>query len=202
MSDKDEMPIRTEVGPHPIELEELVDGLLLEPGWTAELQNRKRDFDHGRGEASGLTLVIVTLTYDTYHPENGRTYQVNHFFPVPITTWNRQSWQRWLFDQYLTVLQHEAMEFFQIRDDSIELEDECKTCSHPAARHDGRDSSCDDCAGEDDLTIVAHRFKNATTRRIRPYAPNHGPGYNPYIVRELTTDEERRIQYTGKLDHK
>lgn len=36
----------------------------------------------------------------------------------------------------------------------------------------------------------------------RPYAPNHGPGNDPYTVRELTTDLDRRTQYTGNVDHR
>lgn len=36
----------------------------------------------------------------------------------------------------------------------------------------------------------------------RPYAPNHGPGNDPYQVRELTTDLDRRTQYTGNVDHR
>jgi hypothetical protein len=36
----------------------------------------------------------------------------------------------------------------------------------------------------------------------RPYAPNHGPGNDPYVVRELTTDLDRRTQYTGTVDHR
>jgi hypothetical protein len=31
----------------------------------------------------------------------------------------------------------------------------------------------------------------------RPYAPNHGPGHDPYVVRELTTDEARRTSFRG-----
>lgn len=30
-----------------------------------------------------------------------------------------------------------------------------------------------------------------------PYAPNHGPGNDPYIVAELTSDEERRTSFRG-----
>lgn len=30
-----------------------------------------------------------------------------------------------------------------------------------------------------------------------PYAPNHGPGYDPYVVRELTDDEARRTSFRG-----
>jgi hypothetical protein len=31
----------------------------------------------------------------------------------------------------------------------------------------------------------------------RPYAPLHSPGNDPYVVRELTTDEERRTSFRG-----
>lgn len=29
----------------------------------------------------------------------------------------------------------------------------------------------------------------------RPYSPNHGEGHDPYIIRELATDEERRTSF-------
>lgn len=34
---------------------------------------------------------------------------------------------------------------------------------------------------------------------VKPYAPNHGPGNDPYIVFELTTDLDRRTQFTGEV---
>jgi hypothetical protein len=34
----------------------------------------------------------------------------------------------------------------------------------------------------------------------RPFAPNHGPGWNPYLVTEVTTDQDRRTAYTGDLN--
>lgn len=42
----------------------------------------------------------------------------------------------------------------------------------------------------------------ATCELHRPYAPNHGPGHDPYTVREETTDLDRRTQYTGNVDHR
>lgn len=33
-----------------------------------------------------------------------------------------------------------------------------------------------------------------------PYAPHHGPGNDPYTVRELTTDEARRTSFRGDLN--
>lgn len=133
-------------GPWPFELEELVQGLTYRPGWEFDLS----EFDRGQG-CSGLTLDIVTKGYNSYHPERGESYRVHHYFPVPPAAYNRQSWQRWLFERLLEVEKHEAMEFFTIN-------------------------------GE------------------KPYAPNHGPGNDPYVIRELTTDEERRTSFRGELN--
>jgi hypothetical protein len=36
----------------------------------------------------------------------------------------------------------------------------------------------------------------------RPYAPSHGPGNDPYMVREVGTVEDQRTSFTGELhDH-
>jgi hypothetical protein len=34
----------------------------------------------------------------------------------------------------------------------------------------------------------------------RPYAPVHKPGWDPYLVAELATDEERRTSFRGELN--
>jgi hypothetical protein len=33
----------------------------------------------------------------------------------------------------------------------------------------------------------------------KPYAPSHGPGNDPYLVREVGTDEDRRTSFRGEL---
>lgn len=35
----------------------------------------------------------------------------------------------------------------------------------------------------------------------RPYAPSHGPGNDPYLVREIGTDEDQRTLFTGEVNH-
>ena len=138
--------------PYPEILQELVDTcrMGMDGTWTVKLVDLQRDEDHGRGPAGGLTLRILTNGFDTYHPEKGQNYRVYHYFPVPAATYDRRSWQRWLFERYLDVWRHEAMESFSIE-------------------------------GE------------------RPYAPSHGPGNDPYLVREVGTDEDRRTRFTGEL---
>ncbi len=33
----------------------------------------------------------------------------------------------------------------------------------------------------------------------RPYAPSHGPGNDPYLIREVATDEDRRTSFRGEI---
>lgn len=134
-----------QTSPYPSLLAELVDQTVYRPGWRVALS----DLDRGQGSA-GLTLVIITRGYDSYHPEKGQDYDVHYYFPVPPAAYDRRSWQRWLFEQYLLVERHECMEFFQI---------------------DGE----------------------------RPYSPSHGPGNDPYIVREIGTETDVKTAFTGIL---
>jgi hypothetical protein len=139
--------------PDPAPLRALVDQVQYRPGWRITLE----DLDRGQG-SSGLTLVITSLGYDSYHPDRGEHYRVNHYMPVPPAAFDSRSWQRWLFDQLLLVERHEAMEFFAVRDS-------------PGSEH-----------------------------KVRPYAPNHGPGSDPYRIVEYATDLDRRTSFRGDVN--
>lgn len=140
-----------QTAPYPTILRDLVARCALWPGWTVTLvDDMPRDKVNGEVVGRGLTLVITTLGYDSYHPDRGQHYSVHHYFIVPAATYDERSWRRWLFDQYAKVWFHEAMESFQI---------------------DGE----------------------------RPYAPSHGPGNDPYMLREVGTDEDRRTRFTGEV---
>lgn len=101
--------VAVQASPFPFILSELVAQLSYRPGWDFELKN----IDRGQG-SHGLTLIITSLGYNSYHPEDGETYRVNHFMPVPPAAYDRRSWQRWLLNQLLLVERHECCEFFQI----------------------------------------------------------------------------------------
>lgn len=106
-------PHETQKFPTPTELFDLVDKCSYRPGWMVELVP---DLDRGQG-SEGLTLVITSLGYNSYHPEQGETYRVNHYMPVPPAAYDRRSWQRWLLEQFLLVERHETCEFFTIDGD-------------------------------------------------------------------------------------
>ena len=98
-----------QTAPNPTILFDLVERLSYRPGWTFKLE----DIDRGQG-SEGLTLVITTLGYHSYHPERGETYGVHHYMPVPPASFDERSWRRWLFEQLLLVERHEACEFFKL----------------------------------------------------------------------------------------
>lgn len=98
-----------QVAPYPTTLFDMVGGCTYRPGWSVYLEHR----DRGQGSA-GLTLVIKTKGYDSYHPERGQTYSVYHYFPVVPAAYNERSWKRWLFERFCEVERHEAAEFFRI----------------------------------------------------------------------------------------
>lgn len=102
-------PTMKQEAPYPTVLAELVEQLEYRAGW----QFRLAHIDRGQ-DSTGLTLMITTQGYDSYNPENGETYRVRHYMPVPPAAYNQQSWQRWLFDQCLLVERHECCEFFKI----------------------------------------------------------------------------------------
>ncbi len=178
-----------QIAPYPQALADLVARVAYRPGWMCKLT----DLDRGQ-DSEGLTLVITTKGYDSYHPERGENYRVHHYMPVPPAAFDGRSWQRWLFEQFLLVERHEAMEFFALRDDHlIEPDDECE-CGCPASDHDGRHSSCAGCQADE------HRFQAKPPRYCRPYAPSHGPGNDPYLVREVGSDLDRRTSFRGEVN--
>jgi hypothetical protein len=95
--------------PDPQVLYDLVEQLDYK-GWSVYLSN----VDRGQG-SSGLTLVITREGPDTYHQE--KIIRVCHYMPVPPASYTTESWQRWLFEQFLLVEQHECAEFFVIGGD-------------------------------------------------------------------------------------
>jgi hypothetical protein len=136
--------INSQKAPFPDELDDLVKNMNYRPGWKFELEH----MDRGQG-SEGLTFKILSLGYDSYHPDRGETYRVWHYMLVPPAAFDRRAWQRWILEQLLLVEQHEACEFFQIGDK-------------------------------------------------RPFAPNHGPGRDPYTVLELGTVDDAETRFTGE----
>lgn len=136
--------INRQAAPYPVELAALVAGCTYRPGWQVWLA----DEDRGQG-SHGLTLTILVVGQNSYPPHE--PLRVRHLFPVPPAAYNVASWQHWLFEQFVLVERHEAMEWFTLADE------------------------------------------------YKPYAPNHGPGHDPYIVHDLSTAAERATSFRGEV---
>jgi hypothetical protein len=135
--------LNTQRAPYPRELEDIITNLEYKDNFGFNLESFERD-----PGCIGLTLIITIVTPNSYNPAEKRG--VRHFFPVPPATYNRQSWERWVFDCIMKIELHEACEFFEVN-------------------------------------------------KVKPYAPTHGPGDDPYVVVQYATDEQRRTLFTGTV---
>lgn len=173
-----------QVAPFPYELADLVEKLRYRHylRWTVNLiDDQKRDKDRdGNVVGHGLTLVVLTRGYDTHKPEDGPIYGVYFYFIVPAATYNREAWQRWLFEQLCLVDMHEAMEDFAFEDSDA--------CRHCGSKEEG-DHSCPCPLSDENCKEHTHPWM------VRPYAPTHGPGDNPYTVHQYASDEQRETGF-------
>ncbi len=54
-----------------------------------------------------------------------------------------------------------------------------------------------------DQIVLVERHEAAEFFKIddeRPYAPSHGPGNDPYLIREVGTDEDAQTSFRGQLN--
>lgn len=109
-------------------------------------------------------LYVYTFNPNTYNPERMRL--TRHEFIVPVATYHREGWRRWVFDQIASIEHHETCESFQ------EIDPEA--CIHCGAHDDpDGDHSCP-CPSRDG------ECGHTGPWYYRPYAPHHGNGWDPY----------------------
>lgn len=46
----------------------------------------------------------------------------------------------------------------------------------------------------------AIRDSPGSEHKVRPFRPNHGPGWDPYLITSLSTDQDRRTSFRGELN--
>lgn len=62
-------------------------------------------------------LNIFTYNPNSYNPDEIRW--TRHEFVVPVATYNRDTWIRWIFDNILAIEAHETSEFFFVNGERI-----------------------------------------------------------------------------------
>lgn len=103
-------------------------------------------------EDGALRLVIRVESVDNF--DHDRPFTVDHYHPVPITTYNEKTWRRWIFDRCVGVEIHEVGENLRFGDGAHEC---------------------------------------------RPFLPTHGPGEDPYVVREYRHEDDAFTKQDGSL---
>lgn len=79
-------------------LEKVVGEAKCFPNWSFRLVD----------EDGALRLVVRLKT--THNYDHDSPFIVDHYHPVPITTYNEKSWRRWVFEQCLRTMNHEIGE--------------------------------------------------------------------------------------------
>lgn len=143
-------------------LADLLDALR----YTRDQHPSGRRFQLTRDDgANYAVLFIYTWMPNTYHPDEMRYTQ--HEFVVPVATYNRATWRRWVFDRMCSLELHEAGEAFREVDP-----DACPHCG--AHDEPDGDHTCP-CPRDGDCT------EHVGPWLARPYAPHHGNGEDPYV---------------------
>lgn len=93
--------------PYPDDLEKLLEDFAYKASWRFRLRFLQRGHTHG------LTLQIDFPTINTYDPT--KELFLSALFAVPPETWDRDTWQGWLFRTIVALETHEASEWFRVK---------------------------------------------------------------------------------------
>jgi len=121
-------------------LERIIDETKCKPGWSFRLVDE-----------DGAKRLVIKIV-DVHNYDHSQPFVVNHYHPVPITTYNEKSWRRWIFEQCIRTMNHELGESL--------------------------------------------RFG---AEEVRPFAPMHGPGEDPYTVHEWRPESDALTIQDGSL---
>jgi hypothetical protein len=166
--------------PYPTVLAKLVKNLRYRPGWSFELKTIERDpADTHGGAAGGLTFVGITGSWEWTELDGSRHYvgaedAYHPGTPRPVYFYfpvpaATYDEQSWRRWLFERILDVER---------------------HEAMEHFqiGEEGDFVLPNGERVMEVVH-----------RPYSPTHGPGRTPYVVFEVTTDENKRTSFRGEV---
>jgi hypothetical protein len=191
MSDREPM---TQTAPYPHALADLVERLRYRRhmGWRVWLDDdlqRDKPGRHG-GESRGLTLIVQRHGPDTYRP------------PDPA-----------LVEDALIAVSEAPGDLAALQALAAAVRAERRaliTVNHyfavPPATYDIRSwqrwlfDRLGDVDTHERMEDFALLYEENSTEVTRPYAPSHGPGNDPYMVREVGSDLDGRTSFRGVVD--
>ena len=89
-------------------LQDVIAAVRCKPRWSFAMRLDDKE--------AGPRLAILVMDGEDARVEGGRI-SVAHFFPIPIATYNRASWRRWIFECCRKVEDHELGEWFRDGDE-------------------------------------------------------------------------------------
>lgn len=163
------MSSNQQYGPWPSELEALVAMVRYRDGWRFTLEDEERDpADTHGGAAGGLTLTITTLTANSYD-------------------------QRICEACRSTVAVYRVRHLFAVPVATWDRQgwlDWLMDCVEAVELHEAREF----------FRLEHQQITDGSHWRLvesRPFAPNHGPGRDPYRRYSYATDADRRTSFRG-----
>ncbi len=85
-------------------LRQLVSQARCKPNWSFRLKD----------EEGALRFVVRVAGLDSSQPDHVVPKTIDHYFPVPMATYNEKTWRRWMFERCRGVENHELGEWFRI----------------------------------------------------------------------------------------
>lgn len=154
--------------PWPGDLEALVVMWRYRPGWRFVLVDEERDPASTHGaSAGGLTLEIVTKTSQSHDPK------ICEECKSPVTDYR----VRFLYPVPPATFDRQTWM------------DWIMDCVEQTELHEARENV--------HLEWTEYVDGNQIKHVEHPFAPNHGPGRDPYRRYSYATDEQRRTSFTG-----
>lgn len=97
---------------------DILEGLLDEIEYRREEPPDFRRFRLARDDEHNYAILsIFTYNINTYKQDEKR--HTRHEFLVPVATYNRDTWIRWVFDNIVAIETHETAEWFFVNDERI-----------------------------------------------------------------------------------
>jgi hypothetical protein len=161
--------------PYPHALKELVDHLEYRPGWSFTLEDIERDPADTHGAAAGgLTLVGITGHYGEERYEGAMdAYHPNR--PRPV-----------YFYFPVPAATYDARSWRRWLFERILDVERHEAMEHFQLVYEGD---------------FVKKDGTHTDRYVeRPYSPSHGPGNDPYFIREVGTELDQMTSFRGKVN--
>lgn len=165
--------------PYPQILQDLVDHCAYRAGWTFKLEDIERDSaSTHEGASTGLTFIGITGTV-TYEEGGGWSYGPLGLVRDPEGHYAYEG----AMDAYHPEVARPVYFYFPV----------------PPATYDER--SWQRWMFDRLLEVERHEaMEHFSVRGDRPYGPSHGPGNDPYLIREVGIDLDQKTSFRGVVN--